>query len=337
MLDQSGINILNLIPGAFKKVGQTSGGEWHGPCPFCGGKDRFIVHPNDGNGGHCWCRQCGKSGDSVGFLMEYKSLDFKAACEQLRLELPELQSTRQPRAPQPEVWASDLKDAACFEKAWQEAAYAFADACHAALMGDWQGAAGQYLEQRGITRQIALTAFLGVNLTDYHATWGSVEVWLPRGIVIPWEIDQKLFNVRVRRRNADLAARPDLSKYASPKGCANGMYRIGTVCPGQTVYVTEGEFDALVLNRYLNEHHIEQASVVSIGSSTGARVVRWATRLGLANKVILGFDNDTAGQSAANWWTMALHPKASWLKPWKKDITELWQAGELALYVGEGN
>ncbi len=337
MLDQTNINIFHLIPGHFKKVGQTGGGEWHGACPFCGGKDRFAVWPQSDNGGRWWCRQCGRSGDSVGFLMEYKSLDFKAACEQLRIEVPDLKTGQQtPRAPQPEVWASDLKDAPCFEKEWQWKAETFADACAATLWYAWEGSAGQYLESRGITKEMAVVANLGLNRDGYHDTWGRAEVFLPRGITIPWEIEGQLYNVRVRRRNADLAARPDLSKYASSKGCANGMYGIGQLCPGDTVYLTEGEFDALVLRRWLNEHRVQATTVASIGATSGARVVRWITRLMLAKKILLTFDNDGKSDTAAQYWMGALHPKAGWLKPTQKDVTEMWQRGELPLWIGEG-
>jgi len=36
---------------------RTGGREWHGPCPYCGGKDRFIV-----SNGQYFCRQCRKGG-----------------------------------------------------------------------------------------------------------------------------------------------------------------------------------------------------------------------------------------------------------------------------------
>lgn len=354
MIDQSQINLFNYIPGQFKKVGQTGGGELHGPCPFCGGKDRFAVWPSADNGPRWWCRQCNRSGDALAFAMQYFNEDKFAACERLGLKVPDewlldrqawleqrkaqkKQAPLPPRAPQPEVYASDLKDYACFEDAWQNAAETFVSECAGRLWDNWHDSpAGKYLESRGIRREAAVVAMLGVNDQHYQATWGSVEVYLPRGITVPWEIDQQLWNVRVRRRNADLAVSPELAKYASAKGCANGMYGIDSVRAGQTVYMTEGEFDDLVLRQFLLKKCIDNATVVSIGSSTGARVMRWVTRLGLASKVILAFDNDGAGEAAANWWRMALHPKAGWLKPSKKDITEMWQAGELALWIGEG-
>jgi Zinc-binding domain of primase-helicase len=46
-----------------RKVATTRGGEWAGPCPFCGGRDRFRVQPEKG----LWfCRQCSPNGPLAG-------------------------------------------------------------------------------------------------------------------------------------------------------------------------------------------------------------------------------------------------------------------------------
>jgi len=36
---------------------KIGGMEWHGPCPFCGGLDRFLV-----SNGQYFCRACNKGG-----------------------------------------------------------------------------------------------------------------------------------------------------------------------------------------------------------------------------------------------------------------------------------
>ena len=43
--DQTNINLVELIgrDTVLKKVAATAGGEWHGACPFCGGKLRKRV------------------------------------------------------------------------------------------------------------------------------------------------------------------------------------------------------------------------------------------------------------------------------------------------------
>ena len=335
MIDQAHINLLNLIPVPLKKVGGTNGGEYHGPCPFCGGKDRFIVQPNDGNGGHWWCRQCEKHGDAIAFIMEYMQCDFKTACERMQINLADLPpQLRRAPTPQPPIHAADLRDYPCFESAWQQAAEDFAYECAGCLSDDWHSlSAARYLEARGIDRTCAVASFLGLNAEERRATWGSVEVWLPRGITIPWMIEQQFWNIRVRRPNADLRDGDD--KYISPKGCANGMFRVGMVEPDTTVVMTEGEFDAILLDRCLSQREGNNIRVVSIGSCSGARLLRWVTRLTLAKRVYVAFDNDTAGEQAAGYWQAALPRKAQRLRPTKKDITEMWQRGELPAFIQE--
>jgi DNA primase len=318
-----------------KKIGQTGGGEYHGACPFCGGTDRFIVQPNSGNGGHWWCRQCGKSGDPVAFIMQYDNLDFKAAVEQLGATHSDPPRKNHPE-PKPELHVNDLRDDyPCFEPAWQQAASDFAYECGGELWDSWNtSAAGRYLEARGINRDTAVAECLGLNKSEYRATWGSVEVWLPRGITIPWNINTQFWNIRVRRPNADLKATGG-DKYISSKGCANGLYSAYHARPNATVIMTEGEFDALVVNRFFRQRESPHVGAVSIGSCTGARVLRWITLLSLAERVLIAFDNDPAGDQAAQYWLAALHPKAKRLRPSRKDITEVWQAGELAGFLGD--
>ena len=49
------MDIMALIGGdtPLRKTASTHGGEWCGPCPFCGGRDRFRVQPIRGR---WWCR-----------------------------------------------------------------------------------------------------------------------------------------------------------------------------------------------------------------------------------------------------------------------------------------
>ncbi len=76
-----------------KKVASTKGGEYASACPGCGGLDRFRLWP-DGRGGQgsFWCRQCGKWGDLVQFLVEFSGYTypdaFKAAGREKPLNYP---------------------------------------------------------------------------------------------------------------------------------------------------------------------------------------------------------------------------------------------------------
>ena len=56
----------------------------HGPCPFCGGKDRFRFTNHEGRGGYI-CNQCTpEGGDGFEFIGKTKGLDFKGSAKLVR-------------------------------------------------------------------------------------------------------------------------------------------------------------------------------------------------------------------------------------------------------------
>lgn len=63
----------------------ASGDEWAGPCPKCGGRDRFIVRPNgkvDMAPGF-WCRQCQWTGTAIDWEMHVTGVGYGDAVRQL--------------------------------------------------------------------------------------------------------------------------------------------------------------------------------------------------------------------------------------------------------------
>jgi hypothetical protein len=61
--------ILDVFNGHdLKRIGK----EHHGPCPLCGGDDRFCVWPARGR---AWCRQCNTSGDALAWSMRLDGHD----------------------------------------------------------------------------------------------------------------------------------------------------------------------------------------------------------------------------------------------------------------------
>jgi putative DNA primase/helicase len=53
----------------------------HGPCPICGGKDRFRFDDKDGTGSY-YCNQCG-AGVGVILVCKKNGWDFKTACDEI--------------------------------------------------------------------------------------------------------------------------------------------------------------------------------------------------------------------------------------------------------------
>jgi putative DNA primase/helicase len=53
----------------------------HGPCPLCGGKDRYRYDDRDGSGSYI-CNQCG-AGVGIIMVRKLKGWDFKTACNEV--------------------------------------------------------------------------------------------------------------------------------------------------------------------------------------------------------------------------------------------------------------
>jgi CHC2 zinc finger len=74
-----------------------------GPCPVCGGRDRFAIHLRK----QCFnCRGCGAHGDVIALAMFLDGCDFRAAVETLTGERAG-RPPSEPRRPIPTVQADD--------------------------------------------------------------------------------------------------------------------------------------------------------------------------------------------------------------------------------------
>lgn len=68
--------LLGLLQSHGLQLKRKTGDEYAGPCPFCGGTDRFVVWAEKKK---FWCRQCGERGDSIDLLQKLKGLSFQEA------------------------------------------------------------------------------------------------------------------------------------------------------------------------------------------------------------------------------------------------------------------
>lgn len=301
-----------------KRAASTNGGEYHSSCPFCGGTDRFAVQPK----GKGWsCRQCTPSWqDAIEYVKRRDGVGFKQAVETLGLPLdsqPRGKSNHRhidPNDPQP--LGQDY--IALNDGEWQESARRFCEASFDALWSADGRKALDYLLQRGISESVLESAGIGYNADESRPKWGLTEVWLPRGIVIPWTYAGKFWKVNIRRPSGD-------PKYIQPKGGANGLYNASAIQKDTTVVMVEGEFDSLVLQSF-----VPGIVPVATGTTSGARILRWVSLVGIASKIVLAFDVDEngAGDKAAAWWLEHLGELAVRLCPTAHDVTDMFRAGQ---------
>ncbi|CUA90867.1 hypothetical protein Ga0061061_11622 [Chelatococcus sambhunathii] len=72
---------------------RRSGPEMIGPCPACGGTDRFSINPKK----HVWnCRGARGGDDAIGLVMHCQDIEFLPACELLTGEAPPGRDSRPP-------------------------------------------------------------------------------------------------------------------------------------------------------------------------------------------------------------------------------------------------
>jgi len=331
MIDQSSIDLLALAGQyvTLKKTGATAGGEFAGPCPLCGGVDRFRVWPQRPGGARWWCRRCDQRGDAIDLVRAVEGVDFFEACQLLDLEgqlPPRPIGPGGARAPQPSPMPRliDHHWAALDDPGWQAGALRFVDACCTQL--DRHGArVWSYLTGRGLSEAIIRLACLGYNPQPYRGRWGETDVYLPAGIVIPWiASDEVIWKVRVRTRSNDPG-----QKYAQARGSANGLYSV--VPPRDDVLLVEGEFDALAAQSALGPLVVEAKAT---GGVTQARLAEHVATLSQARTLWLAFDDDEAGHSAARWW-QGVFPDAIRRAPARHDVNDMVRAGDdLAAWMG---
>ena len=292
------MNILELISSdgfKFEKVANTRGGEYHGPCPFCGGNDRFRIQPAQDR---YYCRGCGQKGDSIQYLRDFRKMDYFEALILLG---------REPvfRKSAPIFSPPKLAEPTTPPELWQEKGTLFA-LQSAARLWEPTAAAGrlrQWLhDEKGLSDATIKAAGLGFNPADIfepRATWGLPEalnekgnpkkIWLPAGLVIPLALQgDKVQRLRIRRSEPG-----DGNRYIIASGSSAAPMLLGT--NAGAVVVVESELDGLLLQQEAGD----LAAVVALGSAQAKPDARADALLRSAKTILVSLDSDDAGAKAA--------------------------------------
>ena len=127
----------------------------HGPCPFCGGKDRFRFTNHKNRGGYI-CNQCAPNGgDGMAFLMAWRNCRFKDAMTwvQSYLRLPSSVSPATREAATGFTPAGHIEPLSESELARRQESMRKVWAKGRALTGDCLGSI--YLQSRGVWQGMA--------------------------------------------------------------------------------------------------------------------------------------------------------------------------------------
>lgn len=325
------MNIHELIERESNLTFARRGKEYHGPCPFCRCEgNQFVIFPGEGR---YWCRQCDMKGDAIQFVRDHKGMSFRQAQEYLGLRNDSGDESihHNHHNHQNHLFHHNHQEHTHHPpgEAWTAAAQPFVNRCQMDLWGDAGAKALAWLHRRGLNDDTICGAGLGYNMADTYIdrqVWGlapeeddkgrAKRLWLPRGIVIPWLVDGALWGVRIRRPIGDL------KYYWLPGGTANALYGADALSPGRAAVLAEGEFDALTIQQWAGD----LVTAVATGSTHAARRTKWIARLSLASKVLVAYDSDEAGNTAAAYWCDALSNAKRW-RPYWSDVNDLAQAG----------
>jgi hypothetical protein len=318
-------DLVALVPGLHRA------GQYHiGPCPFCGGKDRFTIkHTGEGD---LWiCRNCGddKYHDAVAFLMRAEGRSFKEVMRDTRYETRdtkyEIRDTSSEAlsslvAPPDEEWqiARLIDQKRLADRFRLSAENPTDDPLTIAV-------AWHYLRvHRGLLPDTIRRAMLGFNPDGGLLPDGST---FPPGIHIPCMAGEQLWYVKARLPKVALEAsrkggRP-LPKYMMLRGSRTALFNADALPGARVAVVVEGEFDALLLGQFLPDGW----AAVTMGGAGSLPDERFLPYFSGIERVLLGFDADPAGRRAlASWqrllgWAEAAPP----LPAGVKDVTEFWQ------------
>lgn len=303
----------------------VSGSEWAGPCPKCGGTDRFHVKAS----GAWMCRQCSpKWGDVIGYMQWLHNLDFRAAVEALGGTLQPTGRGSTPKSSPPSAPISArFTDQALPGPEWQEKGAAFVEWAQGRLAANQE--AMNYLLYRGLLPETIKAARLGYNpveLTRPGSPWGlSDRLIIARGWIIPcYTAAGALAYIKIRQpEGID-------PKYKIIKGGHKALYGGDRVQGRPDLILCEGEFDSLLAWQAV----AGVADVVTLASASANPAADDLPLLAKARRIWAAYDTDKAGQEGAA-KLAALSGRIKRLA-WPenapamaKDITDLWRAGIL--------
>ena len=305
----------------YTELKRVTATEYHGPCPGCGGSDRFIVKI-DKNTYFCRNQECKKWGDVEQFLIDFEQMSFQDACKATGNHskltgLPD-RPRMEPRKPVDTVDNIDRHK-------WQSRARIMAQACHENLIEmpellTWLEA------ERGINRFTVDKFLIGFNPSGKSSPkklWGTdKDPYIPRGLVLPrLQLDGTITGINIRQfkksDNAPLMVITDPEKrYMQVAGGKNTPWLLSN--HHAPLMVVESELDALLLWQEL-DLFVRPLAMLTASAKPDPRAK--------TGTVLYSMDFDQAGKARFKDWHSE-NPLTMGYPPLKgKDISEMFKAG----------
>ena len=312
-------SILDFLTSAMKPKGPH---EFAGPCPQCGGEDRFIVWPGRPRGGAYLCRGCDQQGgDGIQFMRKYMGMSYAEACAALGIEpkrttassFPARRVHARPRPAHPAQVAPVPPAPAVLPcKEWMASAAAFVDSCQRDL--ETSPEALLAITGRFLTPYTAQDCGIGWNPADRYIlreSWGLPVVeladggkrdklLLPRGLIIVTRREAGPAAITIRCPNDRPETRP---KYWQVQGSSNVPFIAGRA--GLPVVLVESALDAVLAW----QESLGKLAAVAFMGCTKPVDADTDQFIKQAPLLLACPDNDAGGLSAWQRWSAA-YPQA---------------------------
>ncbi|MBU1138826.1 MAG: hypothetical protein KKA76_07610 [Proteobacteria bacterium] len=364
------MNIIDLYTQDMGEPRHAGPREAQGACPGCGGTDRFCLYPEQGSGMaaglgtfHCGHGKggngCGKGGDAIQYLVEFRDLSFKEACGFLGIEIKGASNAAYYMAPttqktsisgktfSPAVlgYPEQVED----PQLWSKKGLEFVERCHQALLDRQKSI--DYLAGRGISMASIMKYKLGFHAGQERQgnlyqpsfrpwpAWGmrnekkengrSRKLMLPAGLVIPYIVDGILHRITIRLLLPD--PQNPKKKYHYVVGSMRDVWLSN---PSAKAFVTsEAELDCIAVDEAAGD----LVGTVGIGSTGVKPERRAADALSKSLCILDGLDYDQAGANAGVWWQETYPQSKRWPVPEGKDPGEAFAAGvDLRMWILAG-
>jgi DNA primase len=297
--------------------------EYAGPCPGCGGEDRFHVNLRKREHGSWMCRYCWPAeskgwGDEIEYLRRFRGLSFSEAKAYLAGEVDtglsrvqKLRGQRDPETQQPYGRPPTIRN-------FQERAEHYAGEAYHRLWAPDGQAGLAYLHSRGFTNETIRKAHVGFDPARKNPKTGKI---VPC-IVIPWYADGAYWRITFRDIRPDV---PRDERYFTAYGSTNaGLYAGDALKFTRPVFLVEDEFSVLTIAQEAGD----LVTAVATGTTTGSRTMKWVARLARALAVLVAYDRDEDGDRASQefWLNVLEHNTLRW-RPILKDANDMLRQG----------
>ena len=287
-------DLLTLV-GSASNLKRASEREYAGPCPFCGGVDRFSVISDESK---WYCRRCTpRGGDAIDYIRKRDDLAFWPAVSKLLRDTSFISGRRGGMG-----GGTPRQDPAPPSLVWQVAQQRWLTIAVRSLWSECGRGALDWLRARGLQDETIYKAGLGYSV-------------LANAILIPCVVQGTLWSVKRRRLTGG---------YALAWGSVSCMPYLADWLTGKPKLVLcEGEFDALLL---WQECH-DLIDVITFGSACARPQGYWVDRVLEHEKVLVSLDTDNAGEQGASYWLGLTNGQGQRLLPYGKDITASYRVG----------